>query len=39
MNGDRVILEARNLVVRRGGAEVLSVPEFSLAERESVAFI
>lgn len=39
MNGDRIILEARNLVVRRGGTEVLSVPEFSLAERESVAFI
>lgn len=39
MNGETVILEARNLVVRRGGAEVLSVPEFTLHERESVALI
>ncbi len=39
MNGDTVILEARDLVVRRGGAEVLSVPEFTLHERESVALI
>ena len=39
MNGDRIILEAKNLVVRRGGVEVLSVPEFTLAEHESVALI
>jgi len=39
MNGETVILEARNLVVRRGGAEVLSIPEFSLRERESLALI
>jgi tungstate transport system ATP-binding protein len=34
-----VILEGRNLSVRRGGVEVLSIPEFSLRERESVALI
>lgn len=39
MNSDSLILEARNLLVRRGGAEVLSIPEFSLRERESVALI
>ena len=39
MTGETVILQAHNLLVRRGGVEVLSVPEFSLAERESVALI
>ena len=39
MSDDTVILEARNLVVRRGGAEVLAVPEFSLREQESLALI
>jgi len=39
MKGENVILEARNLTVSRGGAEVLSVPDFSLRERESVALI
>lgn len=39
MNGDTVILEAGNLIVSRGGAEVLAVPDFDLHERESVALI
>jgi len=39
MNDRTVLLEARNLTVSRGGAEVLSIPEFSLRERESVALI
>jgi tungstate transport system ATP-binding protein len=39
MNGDATILEARNLTVRRRGAEVLAIPEFTLCERESVALI
>jgi tungstate transport system ATP-binding protein len=39
MNGDTVILEARDLAVSRGGAEVLEVPEFTLREHESVALI
>lgn len=38
MIGD-IILEADDLLVRRGGTEVLSVPAFSLAQRESVALI
>ncbi len=39
MNNNDVILEASNLTVSRGGVEVLSVPEFSLREHESVALI
>lgn len=39
MNGETVILEARDLLVRRGGTAVLDVPVFSLKERESVALI
>jgi ABC-type branched-subunit amino acid transport system ATPase component len=39
MTGETVILQATDLLVRRGGAEVLTVPEFSLKERESVALI
>jgi tungstate transport system ATP-binding protein len=39
MNSETVIIDAKNLMVRRGGAKVLSVPEFSLRERESVALI
>jgi tungstate transport system ATP-binding protein len=34
-----VILQAKNLTVNRGGADVLAVPEFSLAAGESVALI
>jgi tungstate transport system ATP-binding protein len=33
------LLEARNLVVKRGGAEVLRVPGFDLFEHETVALI
>lgn len=33
------LLEARNLVVKRGGAEVLQVPDFDLFEQETVALI
>jgi tungstate transport system ATP-binding protein len=39
MSDPRPLLEARGLVVTRGGAEVLRVPAFSLFERESVALI
>ena len=39
MTATSAILEARGLAVRRGGAEVLSIPEFCLRERESVALI
>lgn len=39
MNNSAVILDARDLAVSRGGAEVLAVPEFSLHEHESVALI
>lgn len=39
MNRSAVILEVSNLAVSRGGVEVLSVPEFSLREHESVALI
>jgi tungstate transport system ATP-binding protein len=39
MTGRTVLLEARNLVVARGGAEVLRVPEFELFEQETVALI
>jgi len=39
MKDKSVLLEARNLTVSRGGAEVLSVPGFTLHEHESVALI
>ena len=39
MNGSPAILEGKNLVVRRGGSEVLAIPEFTLHQRESVALI
>ena len=39
MNSQSVLMEARNLTVHRGGAEVLSVPDFELRNYESVALI
>jgi len=39
MKDRSVLLEAHNLVVSRGGAEVLSVPGFTLSEQESVVLI
>jgi len=39
MNRCEPILTARNLVVERGGAQVLSVPEFDLHSEETVALI
>jgi len=39
MTGKTVLLEAHNLVLKRGGAEVLAVPDFVLHEHESVALI
>ena len=39
MSRKNPILEARDLQVRRGGAEVLSIPSFMLHENETVALI
>lgn len=39
MTRDRLLLEARDLRVCRGGAEVLAVPAFTLRENETVALI
>ena len=39
MTEHRILLEARNLAVARGGAEVLRVPGFELFEQETVALI
>lgn len=39
MNCSETLLTARNLVVKRGGVQVLSVPEFDLNRQETVALI
>ena len=39
MNRGNLLLEARDLRVWRGGAEVLSIPSFTLRENETVALI
>jgi len=39
MSRGNLLLEARDLRVRRGGAEVLSIPSFTLHENETVALI
>jgi len=39
MTTRKALLEAHNLVVKRGGTEVLRIPEFDLREHETVALI
>ena len=39
MNRGELLLEARDLMVRRGGAEVLSITSFTLHKNETVALI